>query len=131
MDNAYRNMELTGGPLWAWTATECAKRGSAQGVKKPDGVRGTLYLNYFVLKDGSVRWKLVFQETGSHKQTQVAKWVTDWMPPARITRPPKPITTAGRVVTINRGEAGGIERQVRVVLDALGLPYPVPVEVAI
>ena len=51
--------------------------------------------------------------------------------PSPITRPPKPITPAGRVVTINRGEAGGIERQVRVVLDALGLPYPVPVEVAI
>jgi hypothetical protein len=54
--------------------------------------------------------------------------VTDWLPDDRISKPTKPCTTDGRIVTINAKAAGGIARQVRVVIDTLGLPLPVPVE---
>ncbi len=125
MAQCYSNLEVID-PIWQTTAEQCAERGSAMGVHKP--LPGSLWLNYFVLQDGSVRWKLVHQALGSKKQTQVAKWITNWLPPERIIRPPKPITTGGKVVTVNHGRAGSLERQIVVMIDALGLPVPVPAE---
>ncbi len=61
------------------------------------------------------------------RSMEASIWLTDWMPDERISKPTKPIATAGRIVTVNPGQ---FERQVRVVIDAHGLPYPVPVEVA-
>jgi hypothetical protein len=126
MDGAYRCLEVIS-PMWALAAVQAARQGHAIHCHKPDGCVGKLYCNYGVLADGSVRWKLVFADKATGKQTQVAKWLTDWMPDERISKPTKPVRTAGRVVTVNPGQ---FERQVRVVIDALGLPYPVPVEVA-
>lgn len=116
-------------PMWIPTAVFAAKRGSSIGAPRPDGINGSFNCQWFVLVDGRVRWQLVYHDKTAGKNTQVAKWVTDWLPDNRITKHHKPCTTAGRVVTIQTGARGDIARQVRVVIDALGLPVPVPVEV--
>jgi hypothetical protein len=126
-DAEYHGLEVLH-PMWALTAVHVAKRGRAFGAPKPVGHKGGLGVNYFPLADGRIRWRLVYAEPETGKQTQVAKWTTDWLPDDRITKQRKPVNTEGRIVTINAGVAGGIARQVRVVIDALGLPVPVPLE---
>lgn len=122
-------VELTH-PMWAPTVAYVAERGYTTGAPKPKGIKGGLGCHYFVLADGRIRWKLVYRERDSRKQTQVAKWVSDWLPDARKDRAAPPCKTHGKIVTVQGAYGGELARQVRVVVDSLGLPVPVPVEAA-
>ena len=109
-------------PMWIPAAHKAAGQGNAIGLHVPDGLQGGFGLHYFARPDGLVDWKLVFRYRTTRKQVQVAKWTSDFLPLEGSRKPQKPCTTHGRIVTINRGVSGDIERQVRVVIDALGLP---------
>ena len=127
-EGAYSDLEIIH-PMWAPSAVYAAKHGKGTGAPKPQGCKGSLSTHYFVLKSGRVRWVLIYKELGTRRQRQIAKWTTDWLPDPQQCRREKPCTTNGKVVTIQVGRTGEIARQVRVVLDHLGLPVPVPVEV--
>ena len=126
-DATYHDLEVLH-PMWALTAVHVAKQGRAFGAPKPAGHPGGLGVNYFALADGRIRWRLVYAEPETGKQTQVAKWTTDWMPDERIVKQRKPVTPPVEPIRIT---SGGCDWYARVVIDALGLPVPVPVMASI
>jgi hypothetical protein len=54
----------------------------------------------------------------------IANWITDWLPDEKKAFPPKPITPPAEPIRITRE---GAEFMAHVVLDHLGLPWPIPV----
>jgi hypothetical protein len=66
--NEYHDLEVIH-PMWALTAVFVAKRGKAYGAPKPAGNTGGLGVNYFLLVDGRVRWRLAYSDPETGKQT--------------------------------------------------------------
>lgn len=125
----YRNMETT--PLWIVAAHEAASRGTTAsgGLPVPGGMQGSFNVRCFGLKDGSVRWSLVFRDRRTRKQTQVARWIGDTLPELNGgANSRKPVSTHGKPVVIDADDRTGdvCAKVVRVVIDEDGLPMPVP-----
>ena len=122
-DNEYYDLEVIH-PMWFLTAVFVAQRGKALGAPRPADHRGGLGCNFFVLADGAVRWRLVYADPETGKQTQIAKWLTRWMPESRICKPHVPVKPSKEPIHIT---SGGGDWYANVVVDGLGLPWPVPV----
>lgn len=115
-------------PMWIPTATKAARQGNAINIPRPPGYEKASYcVNYFVLRSGKIRWIMSYKIGHGGKSTKFAEWLTDDLPETRQRRQQRAGWQVGKVITINRGVAGDIERQVVVQLVD-GLPYPVPVE---
>lgn len=58
----------------------------------------------------------------------VARWVLDYLPLTRQNYAGQRVETQGRTVEVGKRNGARTQRVVRVVVDALGLPVPVPQE---
>ncbi len=105
---------------WMPAVLAAREKLSADGLPRPDGLRGSFTLNYNVRENRTVAWMLYFRPQGTRRGNyQVGKFLTDYLPDSRVYRRPHPIRTNGR--DIHCGD--GLPRRVR--LDGDGLPVPV------
>lgn len=112
-------------PMWLPTAIKAAQQGNGQALYRPPGYESCSYtVNHMARKDGMIRWTLSYR-FGDGKNTTVASWLTDWLPPEKTDKRVKPVIAPASPVRIT---SCGCDYFVRVVVDALGLPVPVPVE---
>ena len=122
-DAEYSDMQAA--PPWIPAAVKAAKQGNAKGLYKPPGYERCGYtVNYQVRVDGSVRWALSYRFDRG-KNATVATWVTDWLPMERKRKTQLVVTPPVEPIRIT---SGGCSFYVRVFIDALGLPVPVPLE---
>ena len=82
-----------------------------------------------VAATGFVKWKLWYKMASEPKGIQVGWFVTEFLPDEQRYLPAKPIQTHGKTVMVQQKVTGDLARPVRVLVDALGLPVPVPPEV--
>jgi len=135
-----QNVALQAGDIWAtkerWLPCVAGARDllGVTGLERPAGLSadGELALNhYMVAASGLVKWTLRYGWRGTW--VVIGGFVTDYLPAEERRKPSKPVTTHGRVVTVTasklRRQDSVNVRQVMVLVDATGLPVPVPPEV--
>jgi len=124
------------GDLWAekerWLPVVEAtqERLSTQGVDRPAGLPadGALCVSYYMLAcSGYVKWVVRYQL--GRQWIVIGGFVTEYLPDEKRVLAPKPVKTHGKEAMINQKVSGALARPVRVLVDAQGLPVPVPVEV--
>lgn len=123
------NTIIVNNPAWAPIIEQALRQGNARNLPRPEGYEnergwGTGYsLQRYRRADGAISCKLWFYRANG-SNIHIGNFVDHNAAPcehrARILQPGE--TTAGRVINLACG------RQVRVEIDARGLPYPVPVE---
>jgi len=122
-------------PRWIPILEACREQMAPTGLGVPAGLEpgGELWLrHYMVASTGYIKWLIHYRvRTGKGSCTLVGYFVTEYLPEERIVRPTlvRPVKTHGKEVVINQKVTGELARNVRVFVDALGLPVPVPVEV--
>lgn len=129
----------TARPEWAGYVQAAAAQISTAGLGGLPGIDGgKAWLTRQVRAgDGMVIWTIWWRLRGKQSTgpaTLVGRFVTDCIPPDhRVTGQRQPVQTHGRAVLVAVGATVGRRREnireVRVVVDAHGLPVPVPVEV--
>ena len=126
-DATYHGLEATH-PMWIPAAHKAAQQGNAKQLYKPPGFEKCGYsLNYMVRSDHSVRWSLSYR-FGHGKYTQIATWLTDWLPLDKVRIAQRPVTPPDKPIRIT---SEGCDWLARVVLDHTGQPWPVPVTVSV
>ncbi len=132
----YSNLE-TAHPMWAPTAIKAAQQGHAKDLYRPPGYEGGGFTLWHGIRksDGMVRWRLSYKHYHKFdgRYIYVAKWLTDWLPPEdQMKRRPGRCfcATQGRTVIVSKTHgprrSENTTRQIRVLLDADGLPVPIP-----
>lgn len=118
-------------PAWYPIMDQVRRQGNTDGLPRPagyEGVRGagTGYaLHRRRLADGSVRYSLRFRTGGGQSVHIGSVALHDAAPPHEDRRCKRPgQVPAGRILTLACG------RQVRIVVDAHGLPLPLPIEIS-
>lgn len=123
------NATIVNNPAWAPIIDQVQRQGNARNLPRPAGYENERggHTGYAMQRtrraDGSVRC-YVFFRLGSGQSIHIGSLtLAGSQPPERRKRILQPgQTTAGRIVNLACG------RQVRVIIDAQGLPLPVPVE---
>jgi len=123
-------------PRWISLIRDARRQMAAAGLGTPAGLEegGELWLRHYMLAaTGLVKWNLHYRERrgGEGCCTLIGYFVTDCLPDERPVHygARKPVGTHGRTVMVNQKVKGELERAVRVLIDAEGLPVPLPVEV--
>lgn len=132
-----QNASLKPGDVWAekerWLSIvlQAQQQMTCRGIDKPAGLPpGTLVLSHYMLVSGFVKWLVQYKICRGSQWIVIGGFVTEYLPdddqPLRAMRP---VETHGKTVLVNKKVTGQLARPVRVLVDAQGLPVPVPPEV--
>lgn len=127
------NASYRPGDIWAdktrWlpVVEQVQARLTTQGVDRPAGLPadGALCVSYYMLAcSGLVKWVVRYQL--GRQWIVIGGFITEFLPDDKRVLKPKPVKTHGKTVVVNYKVAGELARPVRVLVDASGLPVPVP-----
>lgn len=131
------NAALNPGDVWAerdaWLPCVQAvqERLMTLGVERPAGLPadGILCVSHYMLSaSGFVKWVVRYQL--GQQWTMIGGFVTEYLPEDDRPRlAMRPLETHGKTVVVNQKVAGELARPVRVLVDAGGLPVPVPEQI--
>lgn len=120
-------------PEWEPLVRQAKKTLSTVGLGDPPGLSGgAVWMNHYMISStGYVKWRLYYRSARRNNGIMIGTFITDYLPDPSYRQQTKPLETHGKTVTINQNakRPSPRARQVRVLIDAAGLPVPVPVEV--
>jgi hypothetical protein len=119
-------------PAWMDVVRDCRRRMAAKGVARPAGLpeTGELWLHhYMIAATGLVKWTVWYRWDRKRSGVKIGFFVTDCLPDEKRQQAMTKVMTHGAVVVVNQKKNGELARPVRVLVDADGLPVPVPPEV--
>lgn len=132
-----RNAQLRAGDRWAenddWLeiVEQAMERLSVVGLARPAELpaNGEYTLNYYmVASSGLVKWTLRY--ACGRSWVIIGGFMTDYLPDRQCAARQHPVRTHGQLLNVTAGQRQSQNmRQVRVLVDAEGLPVPIPVEV--
>ena len=119
-------------PRWIPLIKECRRQMAPTGLGVPAGLEpgGELWLrHYMVAATGFVKWLIHYRlRQGQGSCTAIGFFITEYLPDERILRPTlqRPVKTHGKLVMVNEKVKGEDARAIKVLIDASGMPVPVP-----